>query len=383
MNLTRKILSVIIFSIFMHLKVSACTSFAVYSSEIWYGMNFDYANVEMKFSINIIGNKKVFKVQFGSGGYIAGMNDSGLFTNYQMLYYNNERPIFDNSSNTIGLGPLNEYSLNIFSTVAQVSKYIGTKKLVPSFGQDLHTLFADNTGNAFIAEPFGPVNGIVPVKDSFIVMTNLPHYDFIGNDYNSVYGVGSERFQTAYEYIQDNKSAFNLNNGIEVLRQTAQSTGDYPTQISLVFDPVKMEVYFCLKQNYTKVWKVSIKNGTIETYSGFTTNKTQKLGSTAITASQLLADATTVEENSLFDSDNKVATIYPNPTKGLITVSFSSTTINQLFLEIINTEGKQIVSRIYKNTTSATIDLTGYPKGMYLLKAVSNHNINYQKICLE
>ena len=289
------------------------------------GMNFDYANTEMQFSINTIGNKKVFRAQFGSGGYIAGMNDSGLFTNYQMLYYNNERPIFDNSSNTIGLGPLNEYSLNNFSSVAQVTKYIGTKKLVPSFGQDLQILFADSTGNAFIAEPFGLVNGIVPVEDSFIVMTNLPHYDFIGNDYNSVYGVGSERFQTAYEYIRDNKTDFTLNDGFEVLRQTAQSAGDYPTQISLLFDPVKMEVYFCLKQNYTRVWKVSIKDGTIETYSGFPNTKTQKLGSSAITASQLLANATGIDEKSLSDPDNKVATIYPNPTKGLITLSFGPT----------------------------------------------------------
>lgn len=129
-------------------------------------MNFDYANVEMQFSINTIGNKKVFKAQFGSGGYIAGMNDSSLFTNYQMLYYNNARPIFDKSSNTIGLGPLNEYSLNNLSSVAQVTKYIGTKNLVPSYGQDLQILFADSTGNAFIAEPFGPVNGIVPIKDN-------------------------------------------------------------------------------------------------------------------------------------------------------------------------------------------------------------------------
>jgi hypothetical protein len=382
MKSTHKILSIIVISILMHLKVSACTSFAVYSSKIWYGMNFDYANVEMQFSINTIGNKKVFKAQFGSGGYIAGMNDSGLFTNYQMLYYNNERPIFDNSSNTIGMGPLNEYSLNNLSSVAQVTKYIGTKKLVPSFGQDLQILFADNTGNAFIAEPFGPVNGIVPVKDEFIVMTNLPHYDFIGNDYVSVYGVGSERFQTAYEYIRDHKTDFMLNDGIEVLRQTAQSTGDYPTQISLLFDPVKMEVYFCLKQNYTRVWKVSIKNGTIETYSGFSNTKTRKLGSTAITASQLLADATSIEENNLTDSDNKEVIIYPNPTKGLVTLSFGQTPIQQTFLEIFNTEGKRIIYKTYVNTPS-TINLTGYPKGIYFVKTNVNSNISYQKICLE
>jgi hypothetical protein len=383
MNSTHKILSVIIISVLMHLKVSACTSFAVYSDEIWYGMNFDYANIEMQFSINTVGNKKVFRAQFGSGGYIAGMNDSGLFTNYQMLYYNNERPIFDNTTNTIGLGPLNEYSLNNLSSAAQVTEYIGTKKLVPSFGQDLQILFADNTGNAFIAEPFGPVNGIVPVEDEFIVMTNLPHYDFIGIDYTSVYGVGSDRFQTAYEYIRDHKTDFIFNDGIEVLRQTAQTTGDYPTQISLLFDPVKMEVYFCLNQNYSRVWKVSISNGTIETYSGFSNTIIQTLGALPITASQLLADATGIEENNLFDSDNKVATIYPNPTKGSIKMSFGPTPIQQSIIEIFDTKGKLIISEIFTNSNSLTFDLKGYPKGLYMVKVIVDGKYYEGKILKE
>lgn len=214
-------------------------------------------------------------------------------------------------------------------------------------------------------------------------MTNLPHYEFIGKNYTSVYGVGSERYQTAYEYILNHKAAFNLNDGIEALKQTAQSNGDYPTQISLLFDPVSMEVYFCLKQNYSRVWKVSLKNETLETYSGFIENRTQKLGPTAITASQLLTEATGIEENSLFDSDNKVVTIYPNPTKGLITISFGSTPIKQSFLEIFNTEGKRIIFKIYENTISATIDLTGYPKGMYLVRTISYKQMNLQKICVE
>ncbi len=98
MKIKIKLLAIIIFSCIYNLKINACTSFAVYSSEIWYGMNFDYPNVDINFSITKISNRKIFVAQFGSGnsttGYIADINDSGLFINYQLLYYNNWEPTF-------------------------------------------------------------------------------------------------------------------------------------------------------------------------------------------------------------------------------------------------------------------------------------------------
>ncbi|MCX6239203.1 MAG: T9SS type A sorting domain-containing protein [Bacteroidia bacterium] len=365
------------------LRINACTSFAVYSGEIWYGMNFDYSNVDIKLSIFHIGSKKIFRAQFGSGGFIAGMNDSGLFTCGQILNYNNGKPTFGNGSNTLSIGSLYDYSINNLSTVAEITNYIGTKKIIPSWGLDSHFLFADKTSNAFVIEPFGSYNGITPVKDNFLVMTNLPNYDFIGMNYTAVIGAGADRYKTAFAYIQEHKSDFGFNAGFETLRRTIQSTGDYPTQISLLFDPIKMEIYFCLKRDFSKVWKISLNNETIETFSGFAVQQSTKLDETGIWTYNLPYIVTGIQENNLIVEDNGIVKIYPNPTSGLLNIAFSSKPIKNSIIEVYNIEGKKIFSKSFRNITNAIIDLTGNQKGLYLVKLSFDGEIISRKIYLK
>jgi hypothetical protein len=296
------------------------------------------------------------------------MNDSGLFTCGQILYYNNGEPTFGNGSNTLSIGNLYDYSINNLSTVAEITNYIGTKKIIPSWGLDSHFLFADKTSNAVVIEPFGSYNGITPVKDSFLVMTNLPNYDFIGMNYTAVVGVGADRYKTAFAYIQEHKSGFGYNDGLEILRRTVQSTGDYPTQISLLFDPIKMEIYFCLKRDFSKVWKISLKNETIETYSGFAIQQSTKLDEKGIWSYDLPYIVTSIQDNDFMDKDNGIVKLYPNPTSSLINLAFSSIPIKNAIIEVYNTEGNKILSKSFRNITNAIIDLTGNPKGLYLVK---------------
>ena len=271
-----KLILVIALIYFAQPQTQACTSFAVYSGQIWYGMNFDYASTPIKFSIVNTGTKKVFRAGFGNAGYISGINEAGLFSNYQLLYYNGGTPIFE-ESNTLVINELNEHSINNLNTVSEVNNYIGDQFLIPKNDLYLHTLYADTVGDAMVVEPFGSINGITPVQNNFLVMTNFPNYDFIGENYNTVFGVGSDRYILAYEYIQDHISDFSYEDGLETLSKTVQTTGDYPTQISLLYDPLKLDIYFCLSLDFTKVWKVSLQDETLETYSGFSENHSYTL----------------------------------------------------------------------------------------------------------
>ncbi len=338
-------------------------------------MNFDYSNVDIKFSIFHVGNKKIFRAQFGSGGFIAGMNDSGLFTCGQLLYYNNGEPTFDNSSNTLGIGDLYDYSLNSLSTIAEITNYIGTKKIIPSWGIDTHFLFADSTRNAFVVEPFGSSNGITPVQDSVLIMTNFPDFSFIGMNYNSVYGVGADRYKTAFAYIQNHKSDFGYNDGFETLRRTVQSSGDFPTQISFLFDPVKMVIYFCLKRDFSKVWKISLKNETIETYSGFDIRRSTKLDDTGIWSYDLPNMAISTQEIVLKDNDNGNVKIYPDPSSGVLNIAFDLEPVKSTIIEVYNIEGEKILSKSTKETSRAKIDVTGNPIGFYIVKLSFNDKI--------
>lgn len=44
----------------------ACTSFAVFADRPLYGMNFDYPDVELRFTLTRVGDRKVFVMEFTS-----------------------------------------------------------------------------------------------------------------------------------------------------------------------------------------------------------------------------------------------------------------------------------------------------------------------------
>jgi len=358
---------------------TACTSFVVSGNETWYGMNFDYPEIDIRFAISETNGHKIFRTYFGSD-YVCGMNEHGLFTNYQMLYYNNGSPAFQNTGNTLDFGSLNSYALKNFKSVNEIINYIGPKNITRSWNQDLHTLFADSAGNGIIVEPFGSYNGVVPIKNKFLVMTNLPHYDFINSDYTSVFGAGADRYRTAYKYILNNISTFGYENALETLRRTVQ-TSEYPTQVSLLFNPIKKEIFFCLKRDFSKVWKISLAHKTLETYSGFTVNKTESLNATGVWASALTK--TSSSGNSFIGSEI-VVQLSQNPAKDMVTLKLANVPIRKSCLRLYNLQGKCLFERKhFDRQSSFTIDLTGYPKGVYLLKLSGNGKIFTEKFCLE
>lgn len=75
--------------------------------------------------------------------------------------------------------------------------------------------------------------------------------------------------------------------------------------------------------------------------------------------------------------------ISPNPSTGKFLLSYSPSPLQQAVIEIYNFQGKQVLSKILKNTTSETLDLTGHPKGMYLVKGMIGDVLHNQKVCIE
>ena len=69
--------------------------------------------------------------------------------------------------------------------------------------------------------------------------------------------------------------------------------------------------------------------------------------------------------------------LYPNPTTGIVTISLGNT-VKQANIEIYNLHGTSLSSKKFRHTTTATIDLTGFSKGMYFVKAIVD-GINYQE----
>ncbi|MEJ2207920.1 MAG: SUMF1/EgtB/PvdO family nonheme iron enzyme [Anaerolineae bacterium] len=265
----------------------ACTSFAVYSDETFYGMNFDYPDTEIKFSIYPSGDRKVFQMEFYEGdGFSAtvGMNSAGLFSSCQML--------FPEAPERASPGPDDVYPWQVyrralfdFESVQEVSGFIADKKVV-HWSRTLHDLFADPYGNAMVVEAGEEENVVTTIENDFIVMTNFPNGDFVGQGYETVQGVGADRYKIAYENISEHMVDFDVERGLETLEK-AVSSGDFPTQASMVFEPERGQVYIALKKDFGRIWRVSIADQTIETYSGFSQAGKMDLDSGGVMASDL------------------------------------------------------------------------------------------------
>jgi hypothetical protein len=84
--------------------------------------------------------------------------------------------------------------------------------------------------------------------------------------------------------------------------------------------------------------------------------------------------------NPAFDDDIQV---YPNPTRDLINISFGSMQYKTALVKITDISGKLISSDTYNNLSTATIDVSGNPKGIYWLNlSIDGQKVN-KMICIE
>lgn len=90
------------------------------------------------------------------------------------------------------------------------------------------------------------------------------------------------------------------------------------------------------------------------------------------TASVVLT-ATSCDYLGLDENAGQSLTVYPNPSKGAITISTSENITGTL--QIMDAQGKLIQTQVLTNVNTLSVDLTGYTNGVYILK-VNSDQIN-------
>jgi len=269
--------------------VLACTSFAVYSGRTFYGMNFDYPPCQVRFVLEEHEAELVFIGSFWMGdhyGRTVGMNSQGLFSSCQMVSPAKAR-VEEPGSDELYVWNAFYEGVQSCSRVREVADAIADKRLVQYPTLTLHNLYADVQGRAMVVEPGETGNVITEIDGPFMVMTNFPNGDFQGVDYREVRGDGAHRYRTAYATIEEHFDDFDLGDAFETLERTVQSTGEYPTLYSLVFDPIAREIYIVLERDFDHIWKVSLDNQTIETFRGFDKAVTLPMASEGVLGSDL------------------------------------------------------------------------------------------------
>lgn len=249
----------------------ACTSFAVYSERTLYGMNLDYPPNEIRFSIEEHETGAVFIGGFWVEehyGRTVGMNERGLFASNQMVFPL-RAGVEEPTENEVYIWNAFYWGLRECATVDEVRDWIGERRLVQYPTLPLHNLYAEPGGNAMVVEAGEGGNVLTEIDGLFLVMTNFHNGDFEGAALSDIHGDGADRYRTATTYIEEHLETFDIDHAFEVLRQTAQSAGDFKTRYSLVLDPEAREIYVALERDYDHIWKISLDARTIETFSGF------------------------------------------------------------------------------------------------------------------
>lgn len=253
-----------------------CTSFAVYhQKKAIYGMNFDTEEIDLKLKVNSYHDRNLFYFSAlleNKHRDIACFNSEGIFICTQAVEYGSNFKSSCDENDWTAFNILDEVlkkikkSSEFFEILNKRVISYPKNPLYPDLG--LHTMIADKTGDAFILEEGNGTNIISPISDDFIVMTNFPNGNFKEENYKKVYGVGAERYICAYEYIQNNIQSFGVNEAFEVLNKTSQKN----TLCSIVYEPLKNDIYISFKEDLSKKWKISINEKTIQSLDGFLNN---------------------------------------------------------------------------------------------------------------
>jgi hypothetical protein len=280
----------------------ACTSFAVFSNSVYYGMNFDFADVPLKLVIAANGDIRTFHLAFertlsGLSFFVntAGMNDKGLFAACHELHPENLHP---RAKTETDLFTFELYdAIASCASVGEIETLCRRRPLVDMPGITLHNLFADTLGRAIVTEAGENETVVVEKSGSFMVMTNFPIGSMDGKHYREAQGKGAERYITCHEYLDQGGLHFNVENGFELLSMCRNTDPQYPTACSMVFDPQHRDVYIALKMDFSKMWKLSIGNNRIQAWRGFKNdlNISVPIGDQGIAVSDLLTHAESQE----------------------------------------------------------------------------------------
>lgn len=270
----------------------ACTGFAVYGKQTIYGMNFDYLpHAQQKISISSEYQGRVFHLSARTTiGFmkIVGMNSQGLFASCQMLFPQGYPPLSKRPEH-ISAGIFHQMALSRFADLGQVRSLLDKRQVIQVEGVSLHNLVADRHGDAIVVEAGEANNHITSVQDGVIVMTNFSNHRYKLNPIAEKGDNGVTRYRIAHAYIQNNLQSFDVQEGIALLRLVQIQSDIYATRCSLVFKPHAGEVYICLENNFDKVWKISLKNQTIETYGGFQSHRRRIIPADGLLTTELVS----------------------------------------------------------------------------------------------
>ena len=258
----------------------------LYAAKTYIGMNFDIPDRPIKLTLK--GTDQLLVLQKDGPKFFPafGINKSGTFMNLLMVDPN-EAGRYRRSKNCIHIMRVFDAVLDGKVSLDDLGAYLQDKAVVNVPGISVHSLVAGRGRCAHVVEP-GRVN--IPfdgTSSDFLVLTNFPLSDFVGQNYREVTGSGADRYKTCYRMLSESEHAFGIDQGFSILQETAQSTGDYPTQFSMLAIPEDDTVHFTIGREFSRRYAFSFADNAVRTNEGFKHQNHQALGKKGVLLSEL------------------------------------------------------------------------------------------------
>ena len=173
-----------------------------------------------------------------------GMNEYGLFVGMAAVP---DSPLpHDANKPTIGslcaMRSMLDHARNVAEALELIKKY----NIDFGGGPQVHYLLADASGHSAVVEYKDGALHVLPNQQPWQAATN-----FYLTDSSSLDQQACWRYRTAGAQLSDARGALSPEQGMRLLQQVAQTSGDYPTLWSAVYDLHSGDVRIALSRQYT------------------------------------------------------------------------------------------------------------------------------------
>ncbi len=264
-----------------------CTSFVLHADQTYIGMNFDIADRPIQLSLKDCSQFVVQQKEASQFLPAFGINRAGAFMNL-LTVAPHQAGTYRRGKNCVHIVKLLDTVLGENLDATALSSLLHGKMIVNVPNFSVHSLVTCTDRSAYVVEPGRQSLVFTPSEHKFVVLTNFPLSDFIDHAYTDVVGDGAERYKTCYRMLEASQHAFSIERGFAVLEATAQTQGDFPTQVSMLAVPEEERIYFAINRAYRKQFVFSFDTSVIQTYAGFAEKQEHNLEKKPILVSELV-----------------------------------------------------------------------------------------------
>jgi hypothetical protein len=371
-----------------------------------------WANTESNYMYGVSGN------QFRKFNVLTNTTETlRTFTDYSSVDFGYGEGNQSNDDKYVGLIGQNESGKTLIVYDIQIDEIVGTRNI--GSGGNLDWFSVSQSGNYAVVS-YGP-NGSGPsqgLKSYDIDLTNERHLhdqtehgdlgiDVDGNDVMVSYNGPSGWDQGAYLYSARLDGGgvtqlFQYPGGIwgghVSTRNTDRPGWAYISEQCCPDHPVASREIFAIKlddsgiiERYTKHHN-NTTGGTISTMAVPNRDGTKILFASNWNDGNIMSDPTppawVIEypQESLSVDENEIADgfkVYPNPTNDIVNIKIDGPNNLITGLQLNDVLGRILVNQVVDNESSMMLDLSSYPRGMYLLSVIVDGNKQTKKIIRE